>query len=392
MRKKLFLFSLVLVLIGMSILPAVATSEPAEAWSGTVTCNPGELSFRVYAGVPTYLLGFIPLEDGQTLTLTHEGGFLESAGWTVTDDAGWLNEGPLFGVIGCLDRDQDVTVRVNTDGMAAGTHTAAITFKFTTCATKTITIPVTVDVIEPKVMGPLGIGMLNIFDTSTENYGGFVVNLLTNPDDAMDMQAIETDGCFNLMLQRGEEIPDFGITPLIGGTLNINGDSKQIVEGNIAGLSLLTAMMGDTLPIPEDFDWGQNYAILFSTADYHYYLGILLADLETLLKGIPDLLPLLEGMLSGEETENISSPAPSGKGSNDGTPNDPAVNVPSPELIVPLKPILDLLPTLMPVMIDLLSNETLINIIAPVMGLLPPIIIVIPMEVLDELMAGLMPS
>ena len=387
MRKKLFLFSLVLVLIGMSILPAVATPKPAEAWSGTVTCAPGELSFRVYEGVPTYLLGFIPLEEGQTLTLTHAGGFLESAGWTVTDDAGWLNEGPLFGVIGCIDRDQDVTVRVNTDGMAAGIYTATITFKFTTCATKTITIPVTVDVIEPKVMGPLGIGMLNIFDTSTENYGGFVMNLLTNPDDPMDMQAIETDGCFNLMIQRGEEIPGLG-APITGGTLSIGGDTKEIIGNLVVPFSALMSMMPPgMLPIPSDFDWGENKVLLIITSDGTGYIGLLLSDLSKML----DLLPMLGDMLSGGETESTSLPAaPQEKNPNSGTPGEPAGNVPSSDLVVPLKPILKLLPALMPVMLDLLGNETVLALLEPLMGLLPPIMIIMPLDVMLELFSGLM--
>ena len=366
--RKLFLFSLVLVLIGLSILPALATPKSAEAWSGTVTCDPGELSFRVYEGVPTYLLGFIPLEDGQTLTLTHAGGFLESAGWTVTDDAGWLNEGPLFGVIGCIDRDQDVTVRVNTDGMAAGTYTATITFKFTTCATQTITIPVTVDVIEPKVMGPLGIGMLNILDTSTENYGGFVVNLLTNPDDAMDMQAIETDGCWNLILDRGDPIPELGYTPLNGGTFTVNGEAIEVVGGGVGQISMLMDMMGGALPIPADFDWGENYVVIFVGSDGNQYIGILLEDIGKLL----DLLPMLGDMFSGQETESTSLPAPTGKDSKSGAPSGPVVNEPSPELVLPLKPILKLLPTLMPVMTELLSNETVLALIEPLLGLLPP--------------------
>ncbi|MFA5367278.1 MAG: hypothetical protein WC333_05320 [Dehalococcoidia bacterium] len=384
--KKLLIFSLVLVLIGVSILPTVAAPKSAEAWSGTVTVDPGELYFRVYEGVPTYLLGFIPLDEGQKLTLTHEGGFLESAGWTVTDDAEWLNQAPLFGVVGCLNRNQDVTVRVNTKGLKAGTYTATITFKFTTCATKTITVPVTADVIEPKVMGPLGIGMLNILDTSTENYGGFVVNLLTNPDDAMDMQAIETDGCFNLMLQRGEEIPGADFIPLNGGTFTINREAKQIVEGGVAEFSLLMGMMPPgMIPIPEDFDWGENRIVMFATDDGGIYIGILLSDLAKLM----ELLPMLGDMFTGSD-ESTSLPAPTGKQPKNGAPNSPASNEPSPELVVPLKPILNLLPILMPVMVDLLSNETMLNILAPLMGLLPPIMIVMPFDVMMDLFSGLM--
>jgi len=280
------------------------------------------------------------------------------------------------------------------DDLEAGTYTATITVTASGLfASASATIDVTLEVIEPKVMGPIGIGMLNILDTSTENYGGFVVNLLTNPDDAMDMQAIETDGCFNLMLQRGDEIPGLG-TPLTGGTLDINGESNQIIEGVVADFTGLMAMMGGALP-PEltSFDWGDNAAVIFATDDGGAYIGILLADLPTLLTGLPDLLPLLGGMLSDEEAEVTSLPAPSGKDPTVGAPTGSVINEPSPELVIPLKPILNLLPTLMPVMIDLLSNETvigIIDIIAPLTGLIPPIMIVMPMNVLLELFSGLM--
>jgi len=373
------------VLLGALVVPAIAAPQPVSAWSGTVTCSATDLHFRVYAGVPTYLLGFIPLDDGQTLTLTHTGGFLESAGWTVTDDAGWLNEDPLLGVVGCIDRNQDVTVRVNTDGLVAGTYTATITFKFTTCATKTITVPVTVDVIEPKIMGPLGIGMLNIFDTSTENYGGLAVQLLTNPDNAMDMQAIETDGCWNLVLQRGDEIPGSG-QMLSGGTLDIEGETTQIAYGQISPISALMSMMGGALPIPADFDWGENYVAIFSTSDGTTYIGLLLGDIGKLL----DLLPMLGDMFSTEEGAGTDiNGAPPDPSSTTGDPNNaPTV---SEDMVIPLAPILDLLPTLMPVMMDLLSNETVLNILKPLMGLLPPIMIVLPATVMVELFSGLMP-
>jgi len=63
--KKIMFASLILVLLGALIMPAIAVSAPVAAWSGTVTCDPTALSFRVYVGVPTYLWGFIPLDDGR---------------------------------------------------------------------------------------------------------------------------------------------------------------------------------------------------------------------------------------------------------------------------------------------------------------------------------------
>jgi len=118
--KKVLFFSVIIALIGALILPAVSAPAPAEAAGTTVTCSPSELNFRVYTGVPTYLLGIIPLDDGQTLTLTLAGSGI--SGWTVKDDAGWLNEDLLFGALSSISsdtRNTDVTVRVNTDGLVA---------------------------------------------------------------------------------------------------------------------------------------------------------------------------------------------------------------------------------------------------------------------------------
>jgi len=372
--KKVILVSLIVALVSALVLPAVYTPAPVMAGS-SISCTPGELSFRVYQGVPTTLLGFIPLET-QTVTVNSNGG------WTAKDDAGWLSLFPCLAFSG-----GDLSVWVNGD-LDVGTYTATITIT-PFFSSNSVTVPVTVEVIEPKVMGPLGIGMLNILDTSTENYGGFVVNLLTNPDDAMDMQAIETDGFWNMVLQRGEEFPDLGYTLLNGGTLTINGEAKEIVPGGaIAPISMLMSMMGGALPIPADFDWGENYAVLFDTTDGESYIGILLADIGKLL----DLLPMLGDMLSGgeESAGGTALPAPSGKSSDSGTPSGPIINEPSPEMVIPLKPILNLLPALMPVMMDLLSNETVLAILEPLMGLLPPIMIFMPLDVMVDLFFGLM--
>jgi hypothetical protein len=224
--KKIMFASLILVLLGALIMPGIVAPAPAQAWSGTMTCSVTDLTFRVYAGVPTYLMGFIPLDDGQTLTLTHAGGGI--AGWTASDDAGWLHESLLVGILSGSGHN-DVTVRVNTDGMTVGTHTATITFKITTCGTQTITVPVTVDVIEPAIMGPLGIGVdkdlfkgisgAAVIDEELNEYSGLVTNLLTNPDDPMDMQAIETDGSFNMSMTMKNVS---GVMKITGGTLTIN--------------------------------------------------------------------------------------------------------------------------------------------------------------------------
>jgi len=384
--KKVFLLSLAIMLLVAALVPAIATPKSAEAWSGTATCSPTSLSFRVYSGVPTYLLGFIPLDSGQTLTITHAGGGI--AGWTVSDNAGWLNEDLLFGVISGTGHSH-VTVRVNTDGLAAGTYTATITFKLTTCGTKTITVPVTVDVIEPKILGPLGIGADKDLSKNfaggdvlaAENeYSGLTVNLLTNPDNMMDMQAIETDGSWDLMIQNLEQLED-GSFLSNGGSINIRGVDEQLGEGYISSLSGLMGMMPG---LPTDIDLGENYFLDLFTSNGDEYIGILLGDLPKLL----DLLPMLTDMLSGGEEvgTDLSSAPPTGD-PNGGSASASTGNT---QMVIPLQPILGLLPTLMPILMDLLNNETIMSILKPLLALLPPIMIVLPGAVFVDLVSSLL--
>lgn len=387
--KKLFLFSLILVLIGVMILPAVAAPKPAEAglFDANIACDPVELSFIHYSGVPETLLGFIPLET-QKVTVTSD------KFWSASDNADWLT---LLATVFPGEGELTVWLNNNVDDLEVGTYTATITVTASGLfASASATIDVTLEVIEPKVMGPLGIGAdkdllqgITGGDVFTEEneYGGLVVNLLTNPDDAMDMQAIETDGCWNLNFSLGDALPN-GLIFVTGGTFVIQGESKQIVGGGVAPISMLISMMGggSSLPIPADFDWGDNCALSIQTSDGEEYVGILLADIGKLLP----MLDMLGGMFSGEEAEITSLPVPSGKSLKSGTPTGAVVNEPSPELVVPLKPILNLLPTLMPVMVDLLSNETVLAILEPLMGMLPPIMIIMPMDLLMDLFMGLM--
>jgi len=374
-------------------MPAIAVSAPVAAWSGTVTCDPTALSFRVYVGVPTYLWGFIPLDDGQVLTITHDQKNLESAGWTLSDDASWLQESLTAGVVGCVmfPKSQSTTVRVNTDGLTAGTYTATITFTFTTCATTTITVPVTVDVIQPMVLGPLCIGVDNdllkgAMDKDTfaaENtYSGLTTQLLTNPDNVMDMQAIETDGDWSMQLNGGIVNADGSINVnAVGSVLTINDVDAPITWGLIMNIGDLMSMMGMGLAgLPADFDWGNNYAAMFSAGGTSY-IGIVIADINALLPLVSQLDTLLAPPPATEPTE-----APPVEEGVTPTPEAPPVTE---DMVIPLKPIMNMLPTLMPVIADFLGNETLMAILSPLLDLLPPIAVVMPMGVMMQLSAGM---
>jgi len=393
--KKVLFFSVIIALIGALILPAVSAPAPAEAAGTTVTCSPSELNFRVYTGVPTYLLGIIPLDDGQTLTLTLAGSGI--SGWTVKDDAGWLNEDLLFGALSSISsdtRNTDVTVRVNTDGLVAGTYTATITFTITTSNTKKITVPVTVDVIDPKVLGPLCIGLdedltKNLMDepafAEANEYSGITARLLVNPDDVMDMQAIEMDGGkWNADLQCSEPLED-GSVLLLGGNLTIEGTTSTITGGTIAPLSMLLEMAGDMLPAEvTSADFGNTYVILFGTSDGQSYAMIVLADLDKVLGVIPALGGLLSGSTTTESDTSDITIDKTNPDANNQTPIQPSA-----DMVIPLKPILNLLPSLMPVMVDLLSNETVLALLTPIMDAVPPVVILMPMDTLLELFMGM---
>jgi len=396
--KKIMFASLILVLLGALIMPAIAVSAPVAAWSGTVTCAPTELHFRVYVGVPTYLWGFIPLDDGQVVTLTHDGAMWETAGWTESSSAGWLTAsdsvtGLNYGTVGILQPNGYVTMRVNTDGLTAGTLTATATFTFTTCATKTIVVPVTVDVIEPMVMGPLCIGvdedlLKGIMDEDTfaaeNSYTGLTTQLLTNPDNVMDMQAIETDGDWTMQLNGGIVNADGSINVnAVGSVLTINDVADPITWGLIMNIGDLLGMMGMGLPgLPADFDWGNNYAAMFSTAGGQSYIGIVIADINALMP----LVSMLDTLLAPPPATEPTVAPPVEEGVTP-TPEAPPVTE---DLMIPLKPIMNMLPTLMPVISDFLGNETLMAILSPLLDALPPIAIVMPMGVMLQLSAGMM--
>jgi hypothetical protein len=353
-----------------------------------------ELSFVTYVGVPTTLLGFIPLES-QDLILTHDSKGV-TAGWTAKDDAAWLNELPCTGIVDTmLLKTGKVGVSVNNDGLAAGTYTATITFTFTTAATKTITVPVTLEVRTPKVMGPLCIGLdddlvKNFLGKdaigANNSYSGTTARLLVNPDDGMDMQALQMDGGkWALDVQRGTADAS-GNIPIVGGNLTIEGVNHPIMRGGFTGLDFLLKMAPPGT-LPEELmtaDFGGNYAVMMMTSDYKVYIGILIADLPALLDLMPQLLPLLSGDSSSGTGTDLDGVAVDDTTSTDGQSDGQL----SPEMVIPMKPLLKLLPTLMPVMTDLLSNETVIELLKPLMGVVPPVMIVMSLDTMKELFAG----
>lgn len=396
--KKIIFLSLIIALVCALVMPVISAPSQAEAGGTTITCTPTTLNFVVYQGVPTYLLGIIPL-DKQYLRLNLAGSGI--SGWTVTDNSGWLNEGLLFGVLSSISsatRTTQIGVSVNSNGLTAGTYTAAVTFKITTSNTKTITIPVTLEVRQPNVLGPLCIGLdkdlgknLNkkpIFAAVNE-YSGITARLLTDPLDG-SMQALQMNplsgGTWSMVISPGATFDDGSIDVLPGGTLTVEGVKVDIIWGNIAPLPALLAI--SPYPLPAEIanaDFGNTFVIQFMTSDYNSWTVILAADLPKLLNLIPALGTMLSG---GSSTTEI---APSGtitdKASSTNTQQMPATDI-----TIPLKPVFGLLGPLMPVMIDLLSNKTVLALLTPLVGALPPIAIVMPMTTLLDLFSQLAPK
>jgi hypothetical protein len=284
-------------------------------------------------------------------------------------------------------------MRVNTDGLTAGTYTDTATFTFTTCATKTIAIPVTVDVIEPMVLGPLCIGVdedlfKNLMNEDTfaaeNNYSGIIAQLLTNPDDVMDMQAIEITDTSWSMLLKGGTVTETGAININtdGSVLTIDDVASPINFGIIMNLGDLISGMGMSLGgIPADFDWGNNYAAMFA-AGGKSYIGIVIADINALMP----LVSQLGSLLNPPDTTEPDTDTPPVDDGVTPTPEAPPVTE---DLMIPLKPIMNMLPTLMPVLSDLLGNETVMAILSPLLDALPPIAVVLPLGVMMQLSAGL---
>jgi len=76
----------------------------------------------------------------QTLEICNTG--TGTLNWNITDGAGWLSESPTSGSLGAGECE-DVTVSVDTTGMAAGDYTATITIT----GSPTVSVPVTLHIV-----------------------------------------------------------------------------------------------------------------------------------------------------------------------------------------------------------------------------------------------------
>lgn len=252
--------------------------------------------------------------------------------------------------------------------MAVGEYHATITVSKTFGADP-VRVNVNLNVIEPVVMGPIMIGMEGIFPWSpVDVYDGFSLSLLTGDEglDNLSGAAIQTGNCFELSFERGDPVvnPVTGevmYTPIASGTI---GGGSGIPNGELSGVLLPLSAMGGMVPGMELPD-SQGMWVIMAFVGSDVYMGILIEDLGEAL----GLLPVLTGALEGAE----GSLQPLGLSIQDGS------------LTIPLDPIMDLLPLMLPMIEDLLANPTVINLINAASEVVPPIVVLMP----QQLMLGL---
>jgi len=364
LRKIIFL-GMVVALLGALIVPALASPATAEAWtscSPRVDCNTTYLEIAAIKGVNP---------DAKTIGVSRSKGTCGTLWWTVSDNAGWLSVSPSFGT---NNGETDlVKLNINSKNLAVGEYCATIKVANLWRSSDYKTIEVWLLVAEPVVKGPIMIGMEGIWPWSPDYvYDGTSANLrlmpcgFINPDgteypcgfEDLGDAAIEVKDCWHMSLN-----VDLTAGMITGGALSGNGGlpSGQIIGGQIQSLSAL-------LP---GFDLGDNYIIslMIDAGDQGIlnYAGMLLSDIDGLLAAIPNLM----SMLSSSSASSTGIEA-----QNQG-------------VVIPLGPIMDILPKLLPMMEDLLPK--LLPLIKPIAGLIPPVIVIMPGDLLVELMSLLMP-
>jgi hypothetical protein len=329
----------------------VLTSGNAEAWWWS--------SSKPAAACDTQVLEVIAVEGinpaGKTIGVYNDGS--GRLWWKTRDNATWLSTWPTWG--SSTGEVDSVKVSINSKSLAPGEYDATITVSNAWSRSDYVTVQVHLTVVEPDVKGPIMIGMEGIWPWSPDNeYKGTSASLLLGPGGMEDLSnaGVEIKDCFELALDI-----DLDAGLITGGTLSGSGDipSGNILGGQVVGLEAMLGELGALL--------GDNYIVMFLMDTGEQYAGMLLTDIDGLLNGIPEILDLLGSTSSSsQEIEAVSQ-----------------------GLTIPLGPIMELLPKLLPLMEDLLP--VLLPIIEPIASLIPPVIIVMPADLMLELMELIMP-
>ena len=349
--KKFIMASMVLALVGALVLPMVLTSGTAEAWWWS--------SSKPAVACDTEVLEVIAVEGinpaGKTIGVYNDG--TGRLWWKTKDNVSWLSTSPSWG--SSTGEVDSVKLLINSKSLAPGGYDATITVSNMWSSSDYVTVQVHLVVVEPVVKGPIMIGMEGIWPWSPDNeYSGTSASLIVGPEGLSDLSnaGIEIKDCFELALDMDIEA---GI--ITGGTLSGSGDlpSANILGGQVLSLETLLGPMGALL--------GDNYLVVLLTDTGEQYGGMLLTDIQGLLNGIPDILDLFASTPSSSQ----------------------GIEAMSQGITIPLGPIMELMPKLLPLMEDLLP--VLLPIIEPIAGFIPPVIVVMPADLLMELMELIMP-
>jgi len=342
---------MVLALLGALVLPTMLTSGTAEAWwwsssNPSVACDTEVIEVIAVEGINPV---------GKAIGVYNDGD--GRLWWTVKDNVSWLSASPSWG--SSTGEVDSVKLSISSKYLAPGGYDATVTVSNALSRSDYVTVQVHLVVVEPVVKGPIMIGMEGIWPWSPDNeYSGTSASLLVGPEGLGDLSnaGVEIKDCFELALDI-----DFNANLITGGTLSGSGDlpSGNILGGQVVGFEVMLGEMGALL--------GDNYIIIFLTDTGEQYAGMLLTDIDGLLSGIPDILDLLESTQSSSQ----------------------GIEAMSQGITIPLGPIMELLPKLLPLMEDLLP--VLLPLIEPIASFIPPIVVVMPADLMWELMNLIMP-
>jgi len=140
--------------ITISVPPPPSAPSPQGSLEGAESAAidgvaPVVVPVTLNLGVPEISVSPTPLTfttnegenpPSQTLEICNTG--TGTLNWNITDGAGWLSESPTSGSLGAGECE-DVTVSVDTTGMAAGDYTATITIT----GSPTVSVPVTLHIV-----------------------------------------------------------------------------------------------------------------------------------------------------------------------------------------------------------------------------------------------------
>ncbi|MEA1958730.1 MAG: hypothetical protein U9N44_03525 [Chloroflexota bacterium] len=237
-RKRLLVLGFILALVVSAAAPAMAGDGQAEAslWGRPeIGCDTDALNFTVMKGdVKTRVVEVSIWNAGDSGLL-----------WFARDDQLWVKLSPSWGYT--VNNPDEMTVRVEVADLDLGTHEAVITIAGSRATNSPVQIPVVVEVVLPRTMGPalaglptenLGQPLAIDPDGGTLNYVGLTAYLINGPEKyhcpIFDLLQIDLVGTWEMELDYGaltsggSEGYSYDYCPITGGSIaSTVGDIKQ---------------------------------------------------------------------------------------------------------------------------------------------------------------------